>query len=203
MSQASGFVLMGGRSSRIGTDKAFLKIGSKNFLENAVEKLRGFCEDVFVVLSRRQENQKHEIERLTNGVCVIFDVFQNRGALGGIHAALQACRREFAFILAVDLPLVETRLLFDLISCALKSKYDAVISTDKSQNIQPLCAVYRVYKCLPTIEKLLTETESASVRDFLARLEVEKVKADETSLFNVNTIEDYERLIAIWRNLKQ
>ncbi len=202
-SRASGFVLMGGKSSRIGREKAFLKIGSKNFLENAIEKLSNLCEDVFIVLNRRQEDKKEEVLRLTNGVSLIFDVFQDRGALAGIHAALQACRRELAFILAVDLPMVEMKLLSDLMICALESQCDAVIATDRFQNIQPLCAVYRVSRCLPVIEKLLNEVQSASVKDFLSKLEVEQIKTDGMSLFNINTIEDYERFIVIWQNLKR
>ena len=100
----TGYILAGGKSSRMGRDKAFLKIGDKTFLENAVEILKPNCEQVKIVLNK---SQNHFIEKLPDDISHIFDIYENRGAVGGIHAALQDCQTEFAVILAVDLPFVE------------------------------------------------------------------------------------------------
>ena len=99
----TGYILAGGKSSRMGRDKAFLKIGEKTFLENAVEILTPVCKQVKIVLNK---SQTHFIEKLPEGISHIFDIHENRGAVGGIHAAFQDCKTEFAVILAVDLPFV-------------------------------------------------------------------------------------------------
>ncbi len=85
----TGYILAGGKSSRMGRDKAFLKIGEKTFLENAVEILKPNCDQVKIVLNK---SQNHFIEKLPDGISHIFDIHENRGALGGIHAAFQRLR---------------------------------------------------------------------------------------------------------------
>lgn len=221
MEDVFGFVLAGGKSSRMGIDKAFLEIHGKTFLEHAVVKLERFCGRVFVVLN---ENQKEVA--LSLGVERIFDIFKGRGALGGIHASFRNCSSRFAFILAVDLPLVKDKTIGDLIKIIRDNpKVDAVVPIEFKRNfceeklkqgrrsvefgqwkgefgqqsntfrLQPLCAVYRVENCLPIVEKVLLEKKSASVRDFLGLISVRFEKLVEEELFNVNTQEDYRKVL--------
>ncbi len=112
LNEFSGYILAGGKSSRMGTDKAFLKIGEKTFVENAVEILRTVCESrVKIVLN---QNQKHFTEKLPQNLTYIFDIYQNRGVLAGIHSALKDCQTKYAVILAVDLPLVTQDVILKL-----------------------------------------------------------------------------------------
>ncbi|MDQ3712120.1 MAG: molybdenum cofactor guanylyltransferase, partial [Acidobacteriota bacterium] len=97
-----GYVLAGGKSSRMKTDKAFLEVNGETFLTRAIKTLSTICENrVKIVLNKTQINF---IERLPANVPHIFDIYENRGALGGIHAALSDCQSEWAIVLAVDLP---------------------------------------------------------------------------------------------------
>ncbi len=193
----NGFILTGGKSSRMGTDKAFLKIGEKTFLENAVETLKPNCEQVKIVLNG---SQTHFIEKLPAGISYIFDIFENRGVLGGIHAALKTCETEFAVILAVDLPFVTSGAIEKLCEIALDSKnFSAIVPLQNDERLQPLCAVYRVKGCLPKLEEILSKNESASVRDFLEIVKTKIVNARSLSLnenlfINVNSPQDLERL---------
>jgi molybdopterin-guanine dinucleotide biosynthesis protein A len=196
----TGFVLAGGKSSRMETDKAFLEISGETFLTRAVKTLRTVCENrVKIVLN---QTQNHFIKRLPEDVPHIFDVYENRGAPGGIHAALTNCATKYAIILAVDLPFVTGEAIGNLADIVLSSnKYIAVVPRQNDSRLQPLCAVYHARYCLPTLENLMREKDSASVRDFLELIAPRyvaqnKLSADHPTdiFFNVNRPADFQSI---------
>jgi molybdenum cofactor guanylyltransferase len=195
-SEFSGYVLAGGKSSRMGANKALLKFASgETFLERAVNNLKTVCRNrVKVVVNKKQFDQFSE---RFPGFEYIFDVLPARGALGGVHAALLDCATDFAVVLAVDLPLVNGETLENLARLALSKNVAAVVPTQADGRAQPLCAVYRVKKCLSPLEFFLSEQESASARFFLRRLDSvwfvpqNELSADERIFFNVNRPEDF------------
>jgi molybdenum cofactor guanylyltransferase len=193
----SGYVLAGGKSSRMGTDKAFLKFDGETFLERAIRQLKTVCENrVKIVINEKQFAKFNERFPAFE---YVFDVFPERGALGGIHAALRACETEFAIILAVDLPFVSTEAIEISARAAVSGKFAAVVPEQLDGRPQPLCAVYRVNDCLPPLENLMNEKTTASVRDFLRLIAVRTIKqnelsADERIFFNVNRPRDFESI---------
>ena len=197
----SGYVLAGGQSSRMKTDKAFLEFGGETFLTRAVRTLQTVCENrVKIVLNQTQNNF---IERLPKGVPHVFDIYENRGALGGIHAALTDCPTKYAIILAVDLPNVTAETVVNLAAVALSSnKYVAVVPRQADGRPQPLCAVYHARYCLPTLENLMAANNSASVRDFLELIAPRYINQnnltgkDATDIFfNVNYPADFKQIV--------
>src|ERR671923_2895255 len=104
MLPVAGFVLAGGKSSRMGEDKALLRLEGRSLLDIVYHRLLGITPHVFVVGSRAQF-----------GAEAIEDIFQNRGPLGGIHAALATGHAELSLVLAVDLPFVEEKFLQHLL----------------------------------------------------------------------------------------
>lgn len=188
----TGFVLAGGKSSRMGADKFALQFNGETFLERAINTLKPVCKTVKIVL-----NQHQTIE--TN-LEIVRDIYAERGALGGIHAALKNCETKLAIILAVDLPFVTTEAIEKLADFALSSnKYLATVPRQTDSRAQPLCAVYRTKYCLPTLEKLLDESDSASVRDFLdlifpKYIEANHLSENENLFFNVNQPSDFEKI---------
>src|SRR5579864_1829110 len=103
------FVLAGGKSSRMGTDKAFVKLNGQTLLQRALELVRPIGQKVWILGSR---------EKFGSYGTVIEDEFPNHGPLGGIHAALRVSDQELNLILAVDMPFVENRFLAYLAKCA-------------------------------------------------------------------------------------
>jgi len=193
----SGYVLAGGKSSRMRSDKAFLEFDGETFLERAVSTLETACENrVKIVLNR---SQTHFIEKLPPDVSYIFDIFENRGAPGGIHAALLDCRTDFAIILACDMPFVTSEAVQKLAEIALARKeFAAIVPVQPDGKRQPLCAVYRAAKCLPAIEKLLKDEVSPSMKYFLniacvKFIEQRELTRDEAQdlFFNVNRPDDF------------
>lgn len=181
----------------MGTDKAFLKIGENTFVENAVEILANVCEQVKIVLNKSQTDL---IEKLPTQIPRVFDIYENRGALSGVHAALKDCKTEFAVILAVDLPFITSNVIAKLCEIiSLEQETSAVVPRQSDDRLQPLCAVYRVKNCLVKLEEILPKPESASMRDFLADVETKIVDAenlsDNDNLFvNLNNFNDYKNL---------
>lgn len=196
----SGYVLAGGKSSRMKTDKAFLETGGETFLERAVKTLQVVCETrVKIVLNSAQT---HFLERIPEGVPHIFDVYENRGALGGIHAALKNCATKYAIILAVDLPLVSGEAIENLANITLSSnKFIAVVPRQTDGRLQPLCAVYHARYCLPALENLMPENDSAAVGNFLELIaprviNQNKLTEDRTKdiFVNVNRPADFQKI---------
>ena len=195
-SEFFGYVLAGGKSSRMGTNKAWLKLASgETFLERSVNNLKTVCGNrVKVVISNKQFDQ---FSQRFPAFDYIFDVLPERGALGGIHAALLDCAADFAVVLAVDLPLVKDRTLENLARLALSKNVAAVVPAQTDGRPQPLAAVYRVKGCLSPLEDFLNERDSASARGFLRRLDSvcfapqNELSDDERVFFNVNRPEDF------------
>ncbi|HJT70124.1 MAG TPA: molybdenum cofactor guanylyltransferase, partial [Terriglobales bacterium] len=95
MNGIAAFVLSGGKSSRMGSDKALLELGGKSLIARAVELASKMSRDVAIV---------GDPQKLAGFGRVITDVFPDRGPLGGIHAALSQSSADLNLILAVDLP---------------------------------------------------------------------------------------------------
>ncbi len=131
----SGFVLAGGSSSRMGQPKQNLVLGPETMLERQVRMLRSVCRDVSVV--------GPAVEPGPESVRFLPDVFPGCGPLGGIHAALAACRTEVNLIVACDLPFLDPRFFRDLLRYAMDSEADVTIPEDKAHRTVPVCAVYR------------------------------------------------------------
>lgn len=190
----SGFVLAGGKSSRMKTDKAFLKFKDETFVERAFKTLAPLSKNTKIVINKEQRTK---FEEAFPQLDFVLDLYTSRGALGGIHAALKNCETEFALVLAVDLPFVTTQ-TFERIA-AISSNFDATVPRQNDGRLQPLCAAYRVASCLPQLEALLEENNSASVRDFLNLVSLKTVEADSLSdnadvFFNVNDSRDFASL---------
>ncbi len=129
----TAFVLAGGKSTRMGRDKAFLELDGKTLLERAVDSAREVTEQVWIVGDQKKFSRFGP---------VVGDVYRERGPLGGIHIALTSTVSEWNLILAVDLPFLTPEFLKWLVAEA--QKQDAVVTVPRvGGRLQPLCAVYR------------------------------------------------------------
>jgi molybdopterin-guanine dinucleotide biosynthesis protein A len=133
VNELAAFVLAGGRSTRMGKDKAFLELEGRTLLARALALARSVTSNVRIV---------GDPTRLAAFGNVIEDVYRNCGPLGGIHAALTNSTAEWNLMLAVDLPFLEEKFLEYLVSAARESKA-AVTVPRAAGGFQPLCAVYR------------------------------------------------------------
>jgi molybdopterin-guanine dinucleotide biosynthesis protein A len=128
------FILAGGKSTRMGADKAFVEYGGRTLLARALDLARSVTPEVRIVGSA---------ERFALFAPVVEDMFRDCGPLGGIHAALRASGTELNVMLAVDMPFVSWAFLQYLISQSGSAPEAAVVVPRGNGNWQPLCAVYR------------------------------------------------------------
>src|ERR1700721_1841905 len=134
----AGFVLAGGKSVRMGTDKAFLEFGGQTLLDRAFAVVGTVCASVTIV----GDPDRFAKYGSTKYGPVVADVFPGCGPLAGIHAALAHSSAALNLMLAVDMPFVSTDLLVFLFDAAENN--DATITVPRtSKGLQPLCAVYR------------------------------------------------------------
>ena len=197
------FILIGGKSSRMGRDKSSLVLNEKTFLETALENLQNFGRVSVVV-------NKSELALPADGLNIVEDIYKERGALSGIHAALVHSKSEFSVILACDYPFVTNELIGFLTNLAETEKeIDALSPIQQDGKIQPLCAVYRTETCRQVLTEMLAESdEKFSARDFLRQVktryvefaEIAHLPNSENFFFNVNTPEDFIRAAKLAEN---
>jgi molybdenum cofactor guanylyltransferase len=180
-------ILGGGRSRRMGRDKAGLPAGDVSLIEHLVRRLAPVAGETIVAGG---PNLSH-----VDGVRQVDDRFPGMGPLAGIHAGLLAANYRWVWVVACDLPDVEPRL--GTLLCRLAVGVDAVVPR-VDDGPQGLCAVYD-QALAPRIASFL-ESGQRRVQDLLARLDVRDVTEAELrqvdpelrSFRNLNTPADYE-----------
>ncbi|KKM11978.1 hypothetical protein SY88_05910 [Clostridiales bacterium PH28_bin88] len=188
MQPATAVILSGGRNSRMKANKAFLEVESRPLIEGLVEKLGRVFPEVVVVT-----NEPEQYSHL--GVKVVTDIIPRQGPLSGMHAGLTAATHRNSFVVACDMPFVESRLAEYLVEIA--GDYDAVIPMVDGY-YQPLYAVY-AKTCLPFIEQCLRE-QVYQIIAFYSQVKVRSVGETELAayaqvdrvFFNVNTPQELE-----------
>lgn len=188
-SNAAGFVLTGGKSSRMGRDKALLELGGQPLAVRIAERLRPVVGEVALISNLGRHGQL--------GLRVFADRVAGRGPLGGIVTALENTRCDWNLIVACDLPFLDTGFLRVLLERAvMDSEADAVVPKT-ADGWQPLCAAYH-RRCLPILEIFLASDNPKVARTFeylnvriMAPDELEKFAFPARLFENMNTPEDY------------
>jgi molybdenum cofactor guanylyltransferase len=190
----SALVLAGGKSRRLGVDKALISLGGseESLLASAVITLRKVADEVVVVIGKG--------ERPEVGARLVRDVYPGKGSLGGVYSGLLACRYEYGVVVACDMPFLNVELLSYMVS--LPRDYDVLIPR-LGNVLEPLHAIY-AKACLPYMKDLL-DRDHLKIIDFFDKVRVRYVEATEIdkldprrlSFFNVNTPEQLAKARAI------
>ena len=130
----SAFILAGGKSTRMGTDKAFIILDGRTLLARMLDLARQVTSNVYIV---------GDAAKFASFAPTVEDLFSGCGPLGGIHAALRSSKTELNLMLAVDVPFATPSLLHFLLMQARNSPAAAVTVPSTTQGWQPLCAIYR------------------------------------------------------------
>ncbi|WP_345602501.1 molybdenum cofactor guanylyltransferase [Tomitella cavernea] len=184
---ACGVVLAGGRSRRMGRDKATMAWGGRTMLDIVVAALGTRLPQVFVVAAHGQRFPAPV------GAEVVVDAVPDQGPLRGLEAGLRAGRAAgypWAFVAATDMPLLTADVVGRLLDGAASGAPDAVIAVAGGRD-HPLAGVYRT-GLAEGIDAVVRSGER-SVRGFLESVTVRRVVlhgADARAVFNVNTPAD-------------
>ena|SRR5688572_22874787 len=177
----------------MGTDKSQLLIEDQTFVERIATILLTITDSVRLVGGR-------DISKLPT----VADVYPQWGALGGLHAALSACRRDWAIVVACDLPFITSELVSYLGS--LRGNNDAVVPIQQDGRPQPLCAFYRAETCARRATELIEAgrrrpldlLESVNTR-WIEFAEIANLDQAERFFVNINTPGDYDDHVRVRR----
>jgi molybdopterin-guanine dinucleotide biosynthesis protein A len=182
------FILAGGASRRMGSEKSRLVLNGQTFAQRIADALLKVANSVTIV------GRLTDDPRLKSKA----DVYPEWGALGGVHAALSGCVSEWALVVACDLPYVSSDLFMRL--AGLRDDFEAVAPVQPDGRPQPLCALYRVTPCLEKAEKLIQSGERRPVTllqslrtRWVAFAEISDLPGAADLFDNMNTPEDYSR----------
>lgn len=170
----------------MGTDKSELLIKNRSFTQIIANTLFEVCNSVTIVGHDSNDSR----------LKVAMDAYPQWGALGGLHGALSACERGWAFVVACDLPFVSAKLMTRL--AQERHDYEAVVPIQPDGRAQPLCAFYRVDPCLKRATKLI-ESGHRRPLDLLENIKtnwlpfskLEDLEHSQDFFVNINTPEDY------------
>ena len=181
-------ILCGGKSSRMGTDKALLPFGDYCLIEFLVNKFKPYFSKIYLSVQ-----QKGDYAHLNLSVTEIPDIYLNSGPLAGIFSSLSLINEDCAFIMSVDTPFVEPSLACTLLKNANDCDIYAVERTNKQ--LETLSAVYSK-NCITTIGKclLLHQYSLSNLHDKCNTIYVSEATLDKkcpisvkTQFFNMNT----------------
>ena len=179
-------ILAGGKSSRMGKNKALLEFESDTFIGHAVKEFSGH--EIIISASGQKEYEKLPAK-------IVTDENKDIGPIEGIRQILKAASEDYVFICACDMPFITGRIA-DYIAEFISSDYDCYVITDEDR-MHPLCAIYSK-RVLPVIEKLIAEGEH-KLRLILENSRTKFISLENTNfekkiVRNVNTKEEYREL---------
>jgi len=186
--RSSLIILAGGRSRRLGLDKALLRLDEETLLETTVKKVATLSDEVIVAGG--------PLPYPLPGARLVADVHPGCGPLGGIHAGLAVASNFHSLVVACDMPFLNVGLLRYLMEMA--PGHDVVIPR-LGDKLEPLHALYSK-NCLGPIEGLIERGDFKIIHFFpgvrvryIGREEIERFDPEHLSFLNINTPEDLEQ----------
>lgn len=186
-------IIAGGKSSRMGTDKAFVQIGSKTMIERAVERIQSLQPAETILIANKPEAYAHL------NLPTYTDLLPEKGSLGGIYTALHHAAAPYTLVVACDMPFLNTALLRHMIALINEHTqgYDVIVPRVDGYP-QGMHAIYQK-TCLDPIRKRL-EADKLKIIGFYDEVRVryldeEEYRAldpDSLAFFNANTPEELE-----------
>lgn len=207
----TGVILAGGKSKRMGENKAFLHLGENTIIGHIIGCLQPIVDEILLITNSPDEYTHLNIRMYS-------DIVPNTGALGGIHTGLTYASHDTVLCVGCDSPFLNSDLLKHLLS--VLEVHDAVIpyttdiqtcekinqKKDGSITYQTLCAVY-AKRCLPFIKEMFDESDYRvhALREridglMLSPKEWKHYDPNGLSFININTPEDYIRAKEIYNN---
>ena len=189
MSNKTGLsaVILVGRSTRMGRDKALLELDHQTFMDRLAREL-SICDEVFVCAPLGREYPDCRLR-------VIPDEQQGIGPMEGIRQSLRHAAADHVFICACDMPFVSREMIAYLSGC-VSPDFDACVFRH-GDRIHPLCGIYGK-TALPAVQKLISEGRYRMM-DLLSSIRTHYVEIAEggfppETLDNINTPADYARI---------
>ena len=200
--KASGIILAGGRSRRLGRAKALEPFQGEPMIRRVISRLSQVTGDLVFVVNDQEQASALPItpDNVSLPYKTAVDLYPDGGSLGGIFTGLSAADSQWAFVVACDMPFLNVDLMNQMLS--LRDNNDAVVPRTDGYP-EPTHALYNK-TCLPRMEKRLQNNDLKIARFFdevtmcfIEEAEVRDIDKDLVSFFNVNTQDDLDRALAL------
>ncbi|MBI1911805.1 MAG: molybdenum cofactor guanylyltransferase [Deltaproteobacteria bacterium] len=185
----TGAVLAGGKSRRMGFNKALIKIDDRTIIEKNVGLLKKEFDEVFIVA-----NEVLLYEHLST--LIYSDLIKGAGSLGGVFTALFHAKSDYAFVVACDMPFLSPEAIKKMIKSADGS--DCIVPFIGGK-LHPMHTLYSK-KCLKPI-KTMIEEGNLRITDLFEKVRVKRLTEEHfkgipiiESVENVNTQDDLTRI---------
>ena len=179
------FILCGGKSSRMQSEKGLVLFQKKPFIEHIIQAVLPITDKIQLITGTKEYDYLPYSK--------IPDIIEDKGPLGGIYSALTSSETEFNLILSCDIPLISTELLAELI---LKHNEEAGITVFATESrVHPLIGIYSK-KTLPIIKEAV-ESDELKMMDFLEKVPHQIIKIEESENFyltNINSVDELNDL---------
>ena len=184
-SPASAIILCGGKSKRMGTDKALLEIDGKSMIKRLYNSLSPLFDHVLVSVGFENNLSLPEIK-------VVRDTEPEQGPLMGIYSALRASVTSVNFVIACDIPKINVTLLYKLL--ASSEKYEIAVPSFTAGQFEPLFAVYK--KNVANTAKKILDMHKRKVASLFPECKTAVLPAPDNSWYiNLNTPGDYHNYL--------
>jgi molybdenum cofactor guanylyltransferase len=192
----TGIILSGGKSSRMGINKAFLEINGERLIDRTVRQFKELFSEVILVTNE-------PLLYLDQDVHLITDIYKRKGPLGGLYAGLYYASFDYAFLCACDMPYLNVEFIRYMMGRV--KGYDIVIP-ETSEGYFPLHAIYS-RRSLPTIKNLLERGDRLKVIGVFKGMRVLTIPESviraydpEGIMFlNINTEQDLQQALVLQR----
>ena len=184
-------LLAGGKSLRMGTNKAELLYQGKTFVENLIEKAENL--GIGHIYLSGYQKERNDIE-------VVWDIYKEVGPLGGLHAGMKKMETPYCLVLPVDVPQIPLNFLEEMVSLHERKILESdernlPLVLEHQGFLEPLIGIYPK-DMVDFIEERI-RNQYLSVFRMLKEWGCVCFKSNipEEQIANINTQEDYERLL--------
>jgi molybdopterin-guanine dinucleotide biosynthesis protein A len=183
---ATGFILLGGKSSRYGSNKAFVEIDGIRLIDRVAAVMKSIFRHVVLLTNTPEEYAYLHMP-------MVGDLVKGFGPMGGIYTGLMTLSGEAGFFVACDMPFLKEKLIRHMVD--VRKDFDAVVPR-VDWMLEPLHALY-LKKCLPVFHEAIQRNQHQIVK-CLAGMRVRYVDEEELrfwdpdlrSFFNINKPQD-------------
>lgn len=184
----SGILLAGGKSTRMGEDKAFMKYNNRFLYEHSLSVLSVFSEEILISSSNPRFDK--------TDYSIIPDETPGLGPLGGIYSCLKKIKYNYAIVLPCDLPLISGVIIEKLIIATENS--EITIALNHNNLPEPLIGIYSI-SAIPAMQEMI-ETNQFKMQELFTRVKTRFVKipgTNKNTFHNINNPDEFNALPAI------
>lgn len=186
LTNVTGLILLGGKSSRYGSNKAFVELDGVRLVERVAAVMKSIFHRVILLTNTPNEYSYLQLP-------MVQDLIKGFGPMGGIYTGLMTMQDDAGFFVACDMPFLNSKLIRHMVE--VRGAFDAVVPR-MDWMLEPLHALYSK-KCLPAIQEAIGRDEHQILKCF-ARMRVRYIDEEELrlwdqdlrSFFNINKPQD-------------